>query len=157
MPIPEILAGFTALRDTAKMLNGVAEIANDLKVQSVLIDLQGKILDLQGKFLGFQSEYETLAKINRELEATLSKNQQWEKSSSAYAMKEIAPGILVYALNQQFQNQGPKHFLCPHCFIEKKASILQRIASGAQDLKCPSCKLELMIEGQSSGCIGWTD
>jgi hypothetical protein len=151
MPISEILGAVSALKATAQSLSTVAEIANNVKVQHVVIEFQSKIIDLQEKFLRFQNEFETLEKANHDLDSKLKDKIQWEIIAGCYHLQEVAPGVIVYAQNDQVG--GVKHSICPNCYEGKKFSILQRMNTGQPGLKCPSCKLQLFLEepGQAWG------
>lgn len=140
MPITEIMAALTALRGTAQSLGTVAEIVNDIKVKSVLIDFQSKIIEVQGKFLEFQGDYDDLAKKNRELENKLSEKNEWNSISSSYKLHELAPNLLVYAPVKQ--GEDPKYFVCPNCFLNRRLSMLKSPGLGWTKLQCHACNWE---------------
>jgi len=84
-----------------------------------------------------------LAKVKDGLEAKLVAYQEWDSEAARYHLVELVDGIFVYALKPEQQAGEPAHYLCPHCFGEKRRSILQRPGADHTNYVCHACKLDI--------------
>ncbi|MDB6020022.1 MAG: hypothetical protein JWR19_4511 [Pedosphaera sp.] len=156
MTIAEITTGITTLGGVAKSLSSVLEAVKDGRVREAIIETQSKVLDSQAKLLHFQMEFDALAQTNRELESKLAEKQCWEAVAARYELRQFSPDIIAYALKRDLAGSEPHHFVCPHCFGERKRSILQRPGRGDEVLICHACKLQIYTEESSAGgCSAW--
>lgn len=111
-----------ATKDLAKDLSKIG----DSEVKSLASQLLSIILDLQGRIFEFRLSYEELATENKKLYKKIEEMTNWEKIERQYELKEFAPGVLAFRFKQEIEPSKPDHWLCPNCYLEQKASILQR-------------------------------
>lgn len=143
MPIPQITALLSGVNQVAQLASGVLKLVKDTEAKQKIIELQTAIFDLHDRVRHAQADQDELAKIKDELERKLMAYQQWDSEAARYELKELADGIFVYALKPDHKGSEPAHYLCPHCFSEKKRSILQRPRAGYTNYVCHSCKLDI--------------
>lgn len=141
--IPEIAGALSATYNAAKMAGGLLNLSKEANVQQIVIDLNGSILELQGKVLGVQTKYEELAAAKQLLEAKLGEYQRWDAEAMRYQLFELAPGMLVYALNPERAFGEPPHYLCPNCFQQRKKAILHHPSADHANYVCDSCKFDV--------------
>jgi hypothetical protein len=90
-----------------------------------------------------QSDYQSVLRSKEELEKKLIEQEGWDKEQARYHLEKVGEGIFVYALNVVKPSIEPAHWLCSHCYEEKRKSILQR--SPYPKWLCPRCKTQLHI------------
>jgi hypothetical protein len=136
----EITAAVTAVTQAAKLLG---DLPGDHKSKEVIAKLQNGVIDLQGKVYGLQAKhYETAEKL-RETEQKLAAVENWGSESSRYALTELAPGIFVYALRPDQAAGEPPHYLCPHCFQQRKKAILHHPTADKSNFVCDGCAFDI--------------
>jgi len=128
------------ITSTAKRLAATRE---EVKVNQVAIDLQGIVLDLQSEMMMIQSDYQNVLRSREELEKKLAEQENWNKERARYHLESVGDGSLVYALNTSEQTTQPPHWICAHCYEEKKKSMLQR--NPYPQWLCPRCKTVIRI------------
>ena len=143
MGIPEISAALAGTTHAIKLVAGVLKTARDVEVKEAVTALQDNIIDLQSKIFAIHSKYEELAEIKRQAEEKLVAYEQWDTQAARYRLHEPAPGMFVYALQPQHQAGEPSHWLCPHCFQQRKRSILSREHVDYLNYKCQGCGFDI--------------
>jgi len=151
----EISAALASSNIAVRLVADVFKTVQDAKVRQAVSDLQNTILDLQSKLFGIQSQYAELSESKRALEHRLNTYENWDAEAAKYSLKEIAKGILVYTLKPEHQGSQPLHYLCPHCFGDRKRSILQKPSPDNSNLFCHACKFDVNTES-SDGFSGWS-
>ena len=141
--IAEFTAAIAAVSQTAKLIGTVLETTSDTKSKQAIAGLQNGILDLQAKVYAAQAKYQELAEINRETEHKLKAYEKWDSESARYQLAELVPGIFVYALKPEQAHGEPVHYLCPHCFQQRKKAILHRPAADYTNYVCDGCKFDV--------------
>jgi hypothetical protein len=127
----EFAAAYSALTHIAGIAKGLFQTHAQVKINDVAIELQGAILDLQAKLSGIHSQYQEMLKAKENTEKKLVAYEQWERESARYAMKEMAPGTVAYALKPDCAAGEPTHWLCPTCYKNRQASILHPDSKGS--------------------------
>ncbi len=120
----------------------LADTREEVKVNDVAIQLQGVVLDLQSEMMIIQSDYQSVLRAKEDLEKKLIEQEGWNKERARYHLEAVA-GDFVYALNVVKPSVESAHWLCAHCYEEKKKSILQRSPFPAW--LCPRCKTKIVI------------
>jgi hypothetical protein len=134
----------TAIAGAVKRL---ADSREEVKVNEVAIQLQRIVLDLQSEMMMIQSDYQNVLRSREDLEKKLIELEGWDKEKARYHLEKVG-GMwsgFVYALNVKNPSVEPAHWLCAHCYEDKKKSILQ--VSGMNKYRCPRCKTEITITG----------
>ena len=135
------MISFSPIYDTLSKITGITKGLLDthiqVKINDVAIELQGAIIDLQSKVSAVQTEYQEALRAKEETEKKLVAYEQWDRESSRYVMKEIAAGVVAYALKPDCAAGEPSYWLCPTCYKDRKASILHPLDSRHNVLLCP--------------------
>lgn len=146
-----------------KGFKAAVEITKTILNMSKDVSLSNKIIELQNVILSLHSEYGKLIEVKDQLEKELMEYENWDKTKSQYDLKEVAPGVLVYASQKGDQPAEPQHWLCTNCFNDKKKSILQfsKDVRSGRYYSCPKCKTEIRTPsdkppgGRSRIVPGW--
>lgn len=124
--ISSLVASSKAAYDIAKGINSLkSEIDRNESVSKVLEVL----LAVQTQALSVNAIAQKLQEEKYELTKKVMEFEKWSETISQYELKEIAPGVLVYAYKKSDNSKEPMHWLCPNCFDTKRQkSIFQRMA-----------------------------
>jgi hypothetical protein len=139
----EVLAGLGAFKTMFDMAKGLKEM-NDAAIRN------GAVIELQEQILSAQAAQAALIERVRALEAEVASFEKWEADKQKYELKEIRPGVLVYALKKDAGTGEPTHLICAHCYQQRQKSILhtQGLDVGrAELLVCPRCGTEMYSKG----------
>ena len=130
----DIAKGINALHTEVERNQAVS------KVLEVLLSVQNDALLMKEKHSLFLHEIDDLKKKILEFE-------KWSEIGRQYELKEIAPGVFVYAYKNTKEATEPPHWLCAKCFnTDKKKSILQRLHHDGHGVhyKCHTCGSEIL-------------
>jgi hypothetical protein len=144
MPFTSITTILPTITQVAKAAGSIVQLVKDTETRQKIIELQTSILDLHDRVRQAQVEQDELVKVKDELERKLLEHQQWGAEAARYELRQLADGIFVYALKAEHKEGQPDHFLCPHCFEQKKRSILQHPVAGYANYMCHACKFEIV-------------
>ena len=136
----EVYGGLAGLKVAFDLVKGLKDI-NDATIRNATL------MELQGRILEAQQEQSTLLQHLTELKDELKGLRDWEAEKQRYQLKELPPGILVYALKEQFMAEEPSHSLCPTCYQKGKKSLLHsnEPGNGIHRLTCYECKTQLRV------------
>ncbi|HEY4300653.1 MAG TPA: hypothetical protein VGM73_07260, partial [Candidatus Didemnitutus sp.] len=137
--ITEISVALNSARAALEVAKNLKDATVDVAVNSKLIELQQHILDLQTKMFAVNDKVEELARIKDEMAAQLKKSQSWDEEKERYEPRQLAPGLLVYALKADRRVGEPDHYLCPHCFQSGKKRFLQKQNVSHRNYRCQEC------------------
>jgi len=138
----------TSINTLRTMFSAAVDIRDSIKQAeatnaslSEISDLIGKVISLQIAISESNAAHETITREKRDLEEKLLTAQNQKADFERYALQEIAPGVLAYALVEAHQNGEPPHWICSRCRNEGKKSILQLDKSkSAYSMTCPNCE-----------------
>jgi len=116
----ELQAGIAAL--TEMLVNARIAALDILEQKALLMDER---TSLNGRI-------ETLERENRKL-------VDFDDQSQKYERVKMPTGIFVYREKQAAGGNSQPPYLCPHCFAEKKARILQASSDGTF-FQCHDCR-----------------
>jgi hypothetical protein len=116
------------------------------RLTQVIIDVQAKTMDAQNQLA------EAKEKI-RSLQQRIKDMDTWATEKQRYELWEAGSGrALVYRLKESERAGQPEHFICPKCYEDGQARILQRHkAPGLEWLTCLTCDARLYVHGVSPG------
>jgi hypothetical protein len=154
MNVTAITAMLPAVNQAVKSATGILHLVKDADTRQKVIELQTSILDLIDRVRLAQAEQDELTKIKDELEHKLMEYQRWDAEAARYELRQLADGIFVYAVKPDHKGSEPAHYLCPHCFGQKKRSILQRPGVGYTNYVCHDCKMDINPEPTPTGFYG---
>jgi hypothetical protein len=145
--IPTALAALSNLRTLTK---AVADSKVDAALREQAIESGFAIIDAQNAIISLQSQYQSLLEEKDRLKQSLIEMKNWETESAKYELTQIAEGLFVYALKDNYKPTTPPHWLCPDCYQNGKKSILQftdalSTTSRRNNIfRCGQCKLEII-------------
>lgn len=143
----DIIPSASAFRQAYEIIKTLLKLKMESDVLKKLSELQAVLIEAQTSQLSLLEQNSSLVKSRDALEREIAVLKDWETESKRYTLHTIERGIFVYALKEQEAQGEPAHWLCPHCFSEKKKGILNRIEkTNTMDYhyKC-SCGYELII------------
>lgn len=142
----EISAAVAAIASVKAIAEGIISTTRAADRQQILIDFNSQIIEAQRAMFQAGADYEALARVKAELERKLLEMENWEKQAGRYELKELVPGIFVYAVKAGMEMGEPAHKLCPHCFQKRQRSILSLPGPGWTKYVCHECKFEAVFE-----------
>jgi hypothetical protein len=145
----EFPAALKLVREIAAIAKQLGETRDEFKLNDISIKLQRRIIDLHNAITLIQSAHQTALREQDELKKKLSEKERWEEISSHYRLERVGTVLFsfVYVLDNKQPSAEPPHWLCAHCFEQKKKSILQY--AGMNRYLCPTCKANLVISGHT--------
>ena len=143
MVAAEVYAGLGALKTAFDIAKGLKDIDNATSRNAAVIELQEKILSAQ-------TEQADLVERVRELKKEVADLKAWDADKARYQLKNIQPGVTVYALKEGMENGELPHYLCPTCYQRGQRSILQKetLSVGKVVVQvCHECGTDLLEHG----------
>jgi hypothetical protein len=138
------ISGLNTLAQTAKGFNDLKTMS---EVQTKAIELQSVILSVQSGALAAQSEQSAMLQRISDLEKEIAKVKGWERIKERYELKELTPGLYVWASRSEDNAPEPPHWICVKCYEEGKRSIIQkREGHNADTFICFECRNEFIIK-----------
>tara|TARA_R110002110_G_scaffold401458_1_gene618315 strand:+ start:278 stop:748 length:471 start_codon:yes stop_codon:yes gene_type:complete len=128
---------FKSLLDTAK---GIKDI-NDATIRNTVA------IELQEKILAAQAQQTALIERISELERQVAEFETWDAEKPRYTLRELPPGVFVYALEEAGANGEPPHNICQPCYQRDKKSILNKseTINGRYHLRCGECGADVVV------------
>ena len=142
--IDAIMLPLKAAGDVAK---GLVDIRDTVKFKDAVIKLQTQILSAQQGALRAQARETQMAEELRSLKAHVAEIEAWSAQKERYVLKELRPGVLVYALKPGMEGGEPPHQICQTCYQRGKRSILHADEQHNEvyRLTCHECGTQLQI------------
>jgi hypothetical protein len=142
--IDAIMLPLTAAGDIAK---GLVDIRDTVKFRDAVIKLQAQILSAQQGALTAQARETQMAEEIRVLKAHVAEIEAWAAQKERYELKELRPGVFVYALKPGMEGGEPPHQICQICYQRGKRSILHADEQHNEVyyLTCRECGTQLHI------------
>jgi hypothetical protein len=145
------MSSIAALASSLKITGDMAKAAVGLRdaeaMRSKVIEFQSAILDAQ--HLVFSANEERTALIDRvgALEKELASMKEWNTGKGQYQLESVDAGKFAYVPKPVVGSTEPPHWLCTHCFENRKKSILQCQTEAGRDNVwiCPSCSMKILI------------
>lgn len=145
------ISGVVSQIQTIKDALGAAIKARDVAVfDEKAVELNAKIIAAQELALAAQAAQAALVERERALEEKIAELEAWNAEKERYKLDEIIPGAFAYALKEGMSDAEPMHYICAHCYQDKRAFILQKVAYShgrAEAMVCPHCDTHLYIHG----------
>ncbi|MEL6227417.1 MAG: hypothetical protein AAFR01_10440 [Pseudomonadota bacterium] len=101
-------------------------------------EVSSQVLSLYTHILEAQQSYVALKQAVAEMEQYEKERDAFEQEMARYALREVAPGVMIPTLKNTDDSDEPSHSICPNCKAERVKAVLQRVGPG---LKCLRCEL----------------
>ncbi|MFA5353485.1 MAG: hypothetical protein WC291_04605 [Thermodesulfovibrionales bacterium] len=154
---------FASAKVAYDIAKGILSLKTEVERNESIAKLLETLLSVQGDALLLQKEYHALLTEKKDLEEKLKTYDRWEETKALYVLKEVAPGVFVYAYETAKNSTTPAHLICPNCYMNRKASILQVLTESVygKTLFCPNCAMKLSIRSnnppsESISAEAWT-
>jgi len=121
--ISSLVASSKAAHDIAK---GISSLKSEVDRNESVSKVLEVLISVQMQALSVNAIAQKLQEEKFELTQKVMEFKKWSETEAQYELKEIAPGILIYAYKKGDDAIEPMHWLCPNCWHDKKKSILQR-------------------------------
>lgn len=142
----EITAALSAVKSAGKLARGLVDLMRSADRQQILIEFNEQLLNAQAALFDANAKYEELAQIKSDLERQLMEKENWTREAARYELKELVPGVFVYAVKPGMEAGGPDHYLCPHCFEKEQRAIMSLPGPGWTKYVCHQCKYEAVFQ-----------
>lgn len=142
--IPEITGLIASSKSAYEIAKGIGSLKAEVERNQAIAEILQILIAVQQQALAVQSKANELEVEKHALAKKLMESEEWAKTESQYELKQIAPSVFVYAYKKGENLPKPNHFLCPKCYQDKKAYILQNLGQGLAGpvFICNSCKSE---------------
>jgi hypothetical protein len=145
----EIAALAGSLKTAGDMAKAMVGLRDAQVIQSKAIELQSAILGAQADAMAAMTAHSDLIEKVHALEAEVARFETWESEKQRYVLKQEGR-LLIYALKDGVEPPEQPHSICPDCYKNRKASILQtEHRPGTVVLLCQVCGWEGYAQGRA--------
>lgn len=149
--LAEFSAAMAAIKETAALAKLITDAKTESEVNAAVSDLVSKLTSVQRECIFLVELARTLQEEAVALKAKIAEFEDFKIQSESYALYKMESGTLVYSA--QVTHNGVQFTVnaCPHCFHQKKISILQPgTEKGVKGYYwvhfCPSCKSDFKMD-----------
>lgn len=145
----EISAAFASLKTAGEIAKAMSDLRDASAFQTKAIDLQREILAAQSSAMAAHAAQTALVDEIKALKEEIARLTAWESERAKYVLKEVGSGVYAYEIKAEVRGDRPMHKICPRCYEEGHASILQQESRAGRRiaLVCPRCGTELLPQG----------
>jgi len=141
--VAEIFAGISALKSAFDMTKAFADMSDAAKRDRLSINLQKEILAAQA------TQMELVEEVSA-LKAKVAGFDKWEAEKERYQLCQVAVGAFAYVLKKECAGGEPPHWICAHCYEQRKRFLLQFSGPSQSGVhkrlwKCPSCSAGIIV------------
>jgi hypothetical protein len=142
----DITTALTSIKVASDLTTLVLNTKVNNAVTQKAIELQSAIISLQSAIMSIQTENQKLLAENDSLKQQLVNIEDWNAEAQKYNLTDIGGGVFVHAIKPGQTESGPSHWLCTHCYHNRKKSLLQRGEMTHRGWKyyCPNCKTQFV-------------
>jgi hypothetical protein len=139
------------------------DIAKSLKDINDATIRNEAVIDLQDKILTAREQQTKLLERISELEKQVASFETWDAEKQRYELKDLGYGSLVYMLKPEARGTELPHWVCAHCYGDRRISIIQyanSVKNVGHGYFCPACHTEIIpAQGafDSTGKYRWLD
>lgn len=149
--IAELSAAMTAIKETANLAKAINDAKTDSEVKAATIELQSQLITLQAECFSLGDAIRLRDEEAMHLKAKIAEFENFTAQSEGYVLHKMEGGTLVYLKQAIVDGAELMVHACPHCFQQKKISILQpsteKSAKGSYWIHfCPSCKSDFKMD-----------
>jgi hypothetical protein len=116
--VGEVFAGLGAIKTALELVKGLKDIDDAARRNAAVIELQEKILAAQ------EAQTALLERISA-LKKEVADFETWNAEKEQYELKKLGGGALTYMLKRDARGTKPPHWVCAHCYGERRISIIQ--------------------------------
>jgi hypothetical protein len=135
------------LKTASGLLQEAIEVRDAVKFGDIALKLQTQIMAAQHGAITANLAQTEMAEEIRQLKAHMAELEAWDTEKEQYELQEIYPRSFAYAVKESARGAKPPHLICPKCYQDRKAYILQK--ADATHLFCPSCNTRIRFQDRS--------
>jgi len=148
-----IQAALASLKVATDISKSILDFKAGGEIQGKVIELQGALMEAQTAAISATTAQFELQERIRALEEELRAANDWGGQECRYVL--VCPWggpAQVYALKRSASEGEEPHFLCSHCFHDRKRVILNPGKRGSWVIMvCPSCKASVDTDYRGIG------
>lgn len=135
------MATIGAIGQAAGLIRLLSEASTEAAVKDSAIELQSILISVQQEVIRMQQANIALKKKLAKSKHKMKQRRRNEKDLQCYELRELAPGVVVFALRPGAQPRYPFPLVCPHCAQKREISPLQRSAKTTRGTTyhCANC------------------
>ncbi len=136
---------FTSAKVAYDIAKGISALKTEVEINQAVSKVLEVLLSVQQDALSMQKEHSLLLTEKNNLINKISEFEKWSEVEGQYELKEIAPGVHVYAYKKTDKSTEPMHLLCTNCFSKKQKGfyIQSETTYGGTKYKCLNCDKEI--------------
>jgi hypothetical protein len=140
--IETITAPFKTARD---MTTQFVEVRDAIKFGEIKTKLQAEIMAAYDAAMDMREREATLVDENATLKRRVAELEARDVHLDRYELKQLPPGVFVYALKVNVQPVEAPHYACEKCYGDGKISRLNSILvfNGIETLSCSRCNSQV--------------
>lgn len=137
---------FTSVKVAYDMAKGLYLINSAKERNEAVAKIIEILRAVQDDALAMQEKHSLLLREKDELIKKISEFEKWQETEGQYELKELAPGVPVYAYKKTDKTTEPMHLLCANCFSKKQKGhyVQSEIRHSGTHYKCLNCDKEII-------------
>lgn len=149
--LAEFSAAMAAIKETAALAKLITDAKTESEVNAAVSDLVSKLTSVQRECISLVELARSFQEEAVTLKAKIAEFEDFKVQSESYVLHKMESGTLVYSIKAAADGGELTVNACPHCFHQKKISILQpsteKSVKGAYWIHfCPSCKSDFTMD-----------
>jgi predicted RNA-binding Zn-ribbon protein involved in translation (DUF1610 family) len=142
--IAEFAAALGTIKTSVDLLKTLHNASEDEKIRTAVFEIQNDLLSLQTKLFEANARFEEQSAKLGDLRKELNERDNWDEEAKKYELFHPAEGMSAYKLRAEYNNSGGEVWVCPHCFGNRKISILNKPGAEYRNYKCHPCGFDIM-------------
>jgi hypothetical protein len=151
--ITEVSAGLASLNAIKTIAQGISGKMDAVKALEIKSELLGLVIDAQEASFALQEQKAAFTKRIEQLEEEVAQLESWTAEAEGYELRDTGMGSLAYHTKDEENPTRPPHWICPHCYEDRKKSILHPYHEkvGREEfLICHPCGFRIKTVGYGS-------
>lgn len=147
----EFSAAMAAIKETTTLVKVFSDAKTEAEVNAAINDLVSKLTSVQRECISLVELARSLQEETVTLKTKIAEFEDFKAQSESYELHKMESGTLVYSMQTTVDGAEFLVNACPHCFHQKKISILQPgTEKGVKGYYwvhfCPSCKSDFKMD-----------
>jgi len=139
----EIAAFITALGHATNIAKALVYERDEAKRNAAYSELIGALADTKTQYLAIVEDKQKLLESNEDLKKRIAEYDKWEHEKTRYSLQNVGAGVVVYVLDPDKARGEALHWLCTHCYENRKKGFLHRHGKIPNHYKCDGCGSEI--------------
>jgi hypothetical protein len=147
MVLAEIATSLGSIKTALDILKRLKKAPASGSISTEIADLQSVLIEMQQGIMAANETHTADIGRIRDLEEEVANLKAWDGEKERYELQNVWAGSFVYALKPVAKPSETPHWLCAHCYQNRKKRILQIAYMGMTDNTwlCPDCSTKIMV------------